>query len=182
MRTVLRVNTGSFTPLWKTPTRAQAVEILTACRRWTDRVIATLSDPQMEVPTLLGDGTWTVKDLLGHLAVWETRGLELLEARPKALESSFANADEFNAHHLATRRTWSLAEVRHDYDSVRTQLATTIENMDDERWLAKVETPAGRSARALLLAKLLTGGSYGYLAHDFAHRRDLERAVRSLST
>lgn len=52
--------------------------------------------------------------------------------------------------------------------------------MDDERWLAKVETSSGRSARALVLAKLLTGGRYGYLAHDFAHRRDLERSVKSL--
>lgn len=175
------MTTDSFKPLWKTPTRVQAAEILTTCRRWTDATTAALSSSQMTTPTLLGDGTWTVKDLLGHLAAWETRGLELLEARRKATNRSFAGADQFNAHHLALRRSWSLARVRRDYDSVRTALVQAIEAMDDERWFAKVDTPSGRSARALVLAKLLTGGTYGYLAHDFAHRRDLERAVKALA-
>lgn len=172
--------TESFEPLWRTPTRAQAVEILTTCRGWTDSMTATLSDAQMVAPTSLGDGTWSVKDLLGHLAAWETRGLELLEARPKAKGRLFANADEFNAYNLSLRRGWSLERTRRDYDSVRTQLVQAIEEMDDKRWLAKVETSSGRSARALVLAKLLTGGRYGYFAHDFAHHRDLERSVKSL--
>lgn len=135
----------------------------------------------MTTPTLLGDGTWTVKDLLGHLAAWEARGLGLLEARRKATSPSFADADEFNAHHLALRRSWSLARVRRDYDSVRTALVRAIEAMDDEQWFAKIETPRGRSARALVLARVLAGGAYGYLAHDFAHRRDLERALKVLT-
>lgn len=135
----------------------------------------------MEAPTSLGGGTWTVKDLLGHLATWETRALEALEARPKAVEKSFSSADEFNAHHLAVRKDWSLIEVRHDYAGVRTQLVRTIEDMEDERWFEKIATPSGRSARALVVAKLLTGGAYGYFAHDFAHRRDLERSVRWLT-
>lgn len=174
------MTTDPFKPLWKTPTRAQAVEILTTCRRWTDATTADLSSSQMTTPTLLGDGTWTVKDLLGHIAAWETRGLELLEARRKATGPSFADAHEFNAHHLALRKRWSLSRVRREYDSVRTGLVRSIESMDDERWFARIETPSGRSARALVLARLLTGGAYGYLAHDFAHRKDLERALKAL--
>lgn len=83
--------TESFEPLWKTPTRAQAVKILTTCRSWTDSMTATLSDTQMVAPTSLGDGTWSVKDLLGHLAGWETRGLELLEVGRKEKGGLFAN-------------------------------------------------------------------------------------------
>lgn len=169
-----------FTPLWRTPTRAQAVEILTFCRAWTDATVAGLTPKQMQAPTVLGDGTWTVKDLLGHLASWESRALEVVGARQKE-ERTFASADEFNAHHLALRRAWSLEEVQSEYDRVRSHLVATIEDMDDERWLEKIPTGSGRSALALVIAKLLNGDKYGYLAHDFAHRRDLEKSVASLT-
>ena len=168
-----------FTPLWKTPTRAQAVSILRSCRAWTDAAISALSPAQLETPTALGDGTWTVKDLLGHLASWETRALEIIGIRQKE-EHPYASADEFNAHHLEIKRVWSLEEVRHDYDTVRSELVRAIVEMEDEGWLSKIETASGRSALALVLAKLLNGGKYGYLAHDFAHGRDLEKALRLL--
>lgn len=142
---------------------------------------AQLSDAQLQLPTSLGDGTWSVKDLLGHLAAWESRALDVMSGRPQTLESSLSDADEFNAHHLTLRRQWSLAKVRRDYDEVRTQLVDAVNAIDDARWLEKIATRSGRSARALVIAKLLTGGRYGYLAHDFAHRRDLERAVTRLA-
>ena len=169
-----------FEPLWKTPTREQAVTILTTCRAWTDGAMSALSLAQLEAPTTLGDGTWTVKDLLGHLASWETRALEIIGIRQRE-EHLYASADEFNAHHLEIKRVWSLEEVRDDYGAVRSELVQAIVEMEDERWLAKIETASGRSSLALVLAKLLNGGKYGYLAHDFAHRRDLEKAVALLA-
>lgn len=169
-----------FSPLWKTATRDQAVTILTTCRAWTDGAISALSPAQVETPTVLGDGTWTVKDLLGHLASWEERALEIIGLRPKK-EHGYSSPDEFNARHLEIKRTWSLEEVRHDYDTVRSELVQAIVEMDDERWLSKIETASGRSSVALVLAKLLTGGKYGYFAHDFAHRRDLEKSLSLLA-
>ena len=171
---------SDFAPLWRTPTRGQAVEILMTCRAWTDSTIAGLTPEQMEAPTALGDGTWSVKDLLGHLASWEARALEIIGVRPKN-DHAFASADEFNAHHLDDKRSWSLEEVWRYYDDVRSELVSTIDQMDDERWLDKIQTSSGRSALALVISKLLNGDKYGYLAHDFAHRRDLEKAVASLS-
>lgn len=165
-------------PIWKTPTRAQAVEMLRACRALTDDAIAPLTAEQRTTPTTLGDGTWTVKDLLGHLAMWEERALGIIAGEPPP---PFATADALNEHELERKRTWSLAEVEREYDAVRTALVDAIEAMDDERWLAKVDTGSGRTALAIRLGKLLVGGRHGWFAHDLAHRADLAKAVRRLT-
>ncbi len=67
MREMTRVADGfdmEFTPLWKTPTREQAMQVLQTCRAWTDSVVAELTPRQRAASTPLGDGTWSVKDLL----------------------------------------------------------------------------------------------------------------------
>jgi uncharacterized protein (TIGR03083 family) len=168
-------------PLWKTPSREQAAEILRACRASTDHLLAPLTPEQLTVPTPLGDGTWSIKDLLGHLATWEARALVVAGARPKSDEPTFTDVDELNAHHLARGRAMSLDDVRAEYDDVRTALIDAIEAMSDEQWLEKIPAGKGRSARALVIAKLLNGNKYGYLAHDLAHRADLEKAVASVT-
>ena len=165
-------------PIWKTPPRAEAVAMLRACRAHTDHAIAPLTTKQRTTPTTLGDGTWTVKDLLGHLATWEERALDAIAGGPPP---PFATADELNAHELARKRTWSLAKVEREYDAVRTALVDAIEAMDDERWLDKVDTGSGRTALAIRLGKLLVGGRHGWFAHDLAHRADLAKAVRHLT-
>lgn len=99
---------ADFEPLWKTPTRAQAVKILRSCRAVTDGLIASLTPEQLTAPTPLGDGTWSIKDLLGHLAMWEARALVVVGVRPQPDEPAFSDVDELNAHHLARTRAMSL--------------------------------------------------------------------------
>ncbi len=54
--------------------------------------------------------------------------------------------------------------------------------MDDERWFGKIDVGGKRSALALVLAKMLNGDKHGFFAHDLAHKRDLDEAVRILSS
>jgi hypothetical protein len=171
-----------LTPLWRTPTQAQAVEILRACRTWTDATIADLGPAERERATPLGDGTWSVKDLLGHLATHEHRALVTMGVRTPASadEHLFTDVHAFNALHLATKRAWSLTEVEADYTRTRDELVAAIDATPDERWLEKIPAGRGRSALALVLAKMLNGDRFGYFAHDLAHRRGLEQAVEAL--
>ena len=173
---------SDLAPIWKTPTRDQAVETLRACRTWTDGTIAALTPEQMEVPTPLGDGTWSIKDLLGHLTAWEKRALDVVEATDTPPDAQFASTEEFNAHQLEVTRAKTLEDVQRAYDEVRSRLVASIEAMSDERWNEKILLSSGRrSSRALVVAKVLSGGKHGYLAHDFDHRRDLEKAIRLLT-
>ena len=174
-----------FVPVWRTPSRAQAIEILRTCRGWTDAVVGELTSKERTVVTRLGGGTWAVRDLLGHLATHEHRALVVMGARPAGPDdvlTTFEDVAAFNAHHVEQKRAWSLRKVESDYRRTRDELVAAIASTSDERWLEKVPTGRGgsRSALALVLAKMLNGDKFGYFAHDLAHRRDLEAAAQDL--
>jgi uncharacterized protein (TIGR03083 family) len=171
---------SDLAPLWKTGTPAQAVEILRAGRASTDELIAVLAPKQLTTPSVLGDGTWSIKDLLGHIAICEERALALAGARPSPDPHPFASVDEQNDFHIEQRRRWSLAKMQRHYAEVRDALVEEISGMDDARWLTKVDTGKVRSALGLVLGKMLNGGRFGFFAHDLAHRADLQRAVTQL--
>jgi len=165
--------------MWKTPTRSQAIDVLRTCRAWTDGIVRDLSPHERSLATPLGDGTWSVKDLLGHLATHEHRALITIGARQPGSDDElvFADVHALNAHHLREKRAQTLDEVEADYAATRTALVAAIDEMSDERWLEKIEYGRGRSALGLVLGKMLNGDKYGYFAHDLAHRRGLEQAV-----
>lgn len=171
-----------FTPLWKTPSQTAAVEVLVTCRRWTDALVAEAGSKERTAPTALGDGSWSIKDLLGHLATHEHRALLVLGARtPSAADkASFADVAAFNAHHLAKKRRWSLEKVESDYARTRDELVSAINATSDDRWREKIAVGNGRSALGLVLGKMLNGDKYGYFAHDLAHGRGLQQAIESL--
>jgi uncharacterized protein (TIGR03083 family) len=171
---------SSQTAIWRMPTRAEAIEILVACRARTEALIDGLDEKQMKTRTLLGGGDWSVKDLLGHLAGYEEDALAFVTGERPRRAHKFASVDERNAAEIERKRSWSVRRVRQDSQRVRAAFLTSIENMDDERWKGKVETQQGRSALGLVLGRLLVGGRHGLFAHDLAHIRDLERSVKSL--
>jgi hypothetical protein len=172
-----------FTPVWKMPSRLEAIEILQTCRSWTDDNVSRLTVKQRELPTPLGDGTWSVKDLLGHLATHEHRALVLMGARtPEADdETQFTDIATFNEHHREKKAVWSLANVEREYATTRDEFVNAIAATSDERWVEKIPSGRGRSALALVLAKALNGDKYGYFAHDLAHGRGLVAAIAALT-
>jgi hypothetical protein len=162
-------------------TRAEALEILRSSRARTEGLMAGFTDAQLKTVTSLGGGDWSIKDLIGHLAVWEELALaQITGRRPAHLKGSFTTADELNAAEIERKRNWTLARVRKDAGRVRTALMGAIENMDDERWMSKVQFGRSRSTLALVVGRTLGGGRHGPFAHDLAHLHDLERSVKSL--
>lgn len=162
--------------------RAEALEILRSTRAQIDELIAPLTNTQLAKITNLGGGTWSVKDLIGHLAVWEEIALaQLTGKRPAHLKGPFSSGDELNDAEIERKRDWTLAKVRKDSERIRTALFEAIEQTDDERWTSKVEWGKGRSTLGLLVGRTLQGGKHGPFAHDLAHLNDLKRSVRALS-
>lgn len=163
------------------PTRAQAMEILDVTRSRTEELVADLTEGQMRRPTQLGGGGWSIKDLLGHLAGYEEQAVALVTGeKPRFDFGRFGSVDERNAADIERKRSWSVKRVRQDLESMRAALVNAIEETDDERWTAKIQTSSGRSALALVLGKLLVGGHYGLFAHDLAHITDLKKSVKML--
>ena len=168
-------------PLWKTPSRAQAKEILVSSRARTMDLVDKLNDRQMKTTSHLGGGSWSVKDLLGHLAGYEEQAVAIATGKkPRFDFSRFESVDARNAADMERKRYWTVKRVRDGLEAMRSALLEVIDEMDEERWKAKVQTRTGRSALALVLGKLLVGGKHGLYAHDLDHIRDLEKSVKLL--
>ncbi len=92
-----------------------------ACGEWAVRIGATGA----EVSRLLAgvpeaawldvtEGTWTVKDIVGHLAAWSDLLMDGVEAlvQGRADTVQTVDIDAWNADQIAARRDWTVAQVR----------------------------------------------------------------------
>lgn len=169
-------------PLWKMATREQAKEVLVSSRARTMALVGQVDDMKLKTPSQLGGGTWSIKDLLGHLSGYEEQAVAIATGKkPRFDFANFESVDERNAADIERKRKWSAKRVRVDLETMRSRLLEAIDDMDDERWSTKVQTRSGRSALALVLGRLLVGGHHGLFAHDLAHIRDLEKSVKLLN-
>ena len=62
----------------------------------------------------VAEGTWTVKDVVGHLAAWSDLLMDGVEAlvQGKADAAQVVDIDAWNARQTAARREWTGAQVR----------------------------------------------------------------------
>lgn len=162
------------------PSRSEAIEIIRSSRARLEALIAALSDDETAAPATLGGGDWSIKDLLGHLASWEERALPWLESSDAADTRSFAPTDEFNAAEVEKKAGWSLSDVRDESARVHQRLLRSIEDLDDDTWLAEVPIPGHDPvARGFLVGMILAGDEHGAFAHDLAHLNDVDAYVKS---
>jgi hypothetical protein len=169
------------------PTREEAAATLESLR---DRVLELLARVPEGRRTQegIGGGDWSVKDLMGHLAHWESLALEAIEAwgrdsRPVA-ETYFAGGaeaiDAANAKDAERKAAWDYEEVRVDADDVHARLLEAIKGMSDEQWQAKAPYPTERrNTMASLLGSIL-GAPKAPFGHASAHLPDLEAFISSL--
>lgn len=163
-----------------TPSRSAALDIIRASRSRLDQLIAPLTDDDVGTPATLGGGSWSIKDLIGHLTSWEARALRWLESSDAMDQRSYPSTDEFNAAEVQRRADWSLRSVRAEAAAIHQRLIDSIDRFDDDAWLAVVPVP-GREpvTRGAVVGRILAGDEHGLFAHDLAHLNDVEAYVRS---
>lgn len=115
--------TGDCSVFWKrfrrgnTATSDQRV----VCREWVARIEAA----DAEVSGLLAgvpedawldvvEGSWTAKDVLGHLAAWSDLLMDGVEAlvQNRADDVQIIDIDAWNADQIAARQDWTVGQVR----------------------------------------------------------------------
>lgn len=165
------------------PSRDAAIGIISDSRARLEELIAELSDAQVEAAATLGGGSWSIKDLIGHLTSWEERALPWLGSADAIDARSFPPTDEFNAAEVDRKASWALAKVRDEGRRVHRELLDSIELLNDAAWLSVVPVP-GRDPhpRGLVVGMILAGDEHGLFAHDLAHLKDVEAYVRALSS
>lgn len=115
--------------------RKHTLDLLAATQGETRRQLSPL-DPEREVHT--DERRWRVRDVIGHLAVWNGEAARSLRAYVDGGEyhcvPSEAGYDEYNGPAAQERRAWSVAEVWAEYDRAHEELRLAIRSVPAEKW------------------------------------------------
>jgi hypothetical protein len=162
--------------------RREAIKLLRADRRQIERLLARLSPKALATPGL-GGGTWSPKDLVGHLESWEEHALAALDAwslgKPapidRALRTDGTNA--VNAAEVERKASRSLARTLSSASATHEALLDAIRGLSDEVWAAP-PTPRIRRPLGVRVGQILIGTTEPF-RHDEAHLADLRAFVSS---
>ena len=118
-------------------------------------------------------GTWTLKDVLGHVADWEwvgVEGLRQMAAGQPPEVGNIADIDAWNQTHYETRRDQPWADVWADLHAAREAMVEVPEGMGQADLSQSFKFPWGPEGTAYRWLSV-------YLAHDREHAHDLREAL-----
>lgn len=118
---------------------------------------AGLSDDLLKQPNAIGE--WSLKDILGHIAVWENEAMKyipvILEGkRLPRYKDMYGGIDAFNALNVTENRRLTLAEVHERSVQTHQKLLDYLHTLPSEHF-----TSGSRVMRRILLD---TYGHYPY--------------------
>jgi hypothetical protein len=159
------------------PARLEAIRIVREDRERTHALLASI-DPGAFETAGLGGGTWSPKDLVGHLETWEGFALAALDAwdrgeRPATgAQLQALGTDEVNRREVERKAAVRADETRTSASATHTRILDRFAALGDDRWSAAPiagdqGTVGGRLGSTL-------GGDLGPFRHDPDHWADLE--------
>ncbi len=145
-------------------------EVLQALERDRAQLQAALEGLDHQVVTTVPVvGEWTIKDLLGHMAMWHQVALQFIAdykqtGLPKSLGfDDDAAVDAHNRREAERRREWSVAQVGAELDASYRELAAAVAGLNDKQLNAPLPAPW---QNATTLERLIAINSY---EHDPEH-------------
>jgi uncharacterized protein (TIGR03083 family) len=153
-------------------TKRELLEAIQKGRAEFEAALAKLSPEQMVAPGVMGE--WSVKDILGHIGMWESRLVTILYAvergaTPSQLVHTQAEVDKVNAGSYAEQRDRPLDRVLADFHGVHRQLLKRLDAVEENDLFdpKRFQWMEGES-----LAKLVAGDT-------FEHYAEHRSAIRS---
>ena len=100
---------------------------------------ADLSDTEMLVPGVTG--TWSIKDIILHVASWEEEALRhlphiLAGGRPPRYSVLYGGIDAFNAQTTERNRSLSVGEALRHRDETHRRLIAFIQTVPDDQFIS----------------------------------------------
>jgi len=98
-------------------------------------LLSSIDDIKKMEPRVIG--SWSLKDLMGHLSSWESVALERLGRMKRNEPVVFIpdeQVDEWNRKFYELRREWKLIIVEGEFESVHAKLVQEIERMAESPW------------------------------------------------
>jgi hypothetical protein len=163
-----------------TTTRRRAIRILEDGHSAVGELLDSLPARALSRPGL-GGGTWSPKDLVGHLESWEEYAIEALDAWDQGMgvpidrELWSKGTSVVNAEAVARKASRSAARMLRHAERTHSELIRRLEATSDARWRAP-GTPRARRPVGARLGSIL-GGPTGDFMHAEAHLKDLRAFV-----
>jgi DinB superfamily len=159
------------------PTRDDAIRLAREDREHTVELLDGVA-PDALTTAGLGGGSWSPKDLIGHLESWEEHALGSLDAWDRGEEPAVGHAlrtigtDELNRREVERKADRTVDEARASAAATHTRLLERLAAVTDDRW---AEAPvAGDDATVGGRLGSVLGGRLGGFRHDPDHWSDLE--------
>ena len=122
--------------------RRQTLDLLEKTRGETRSALSRL-DPERVVH--IDERAWRVRDVVGHLGVWNGEASRSLSAYATGGEyhcvPSEAAYDQYNGTAADERRSWTIKEVWAEYEKSHDQLRLMVETMPAEIWDGSIAYP-----------------------------------------
>lgn len=108
---------------------------------------------------------WTLKDVMGHIAMWERVAIKFIgeyqrAGAPTPLGLDDSALDAYNKRGAAERRDYSLARVRAEFDASSRDLVAAVELLTDAQLNAPLAAPW---ESGVTLERLIAWNSYEHV-------------------
>ena len=122
-------------------------------------------------PAMAMSPTWTVKEVVAHIAGWDDATIEMLRAHVTGdpLDApDWVTIDHYNAQSVETRRPLSYEQTVREWEQTRTQLRAMIEAMPADKVPEPMEFLWGQSGTVAQLVAIMAH-------HEADHATKVER-------
>jgi hypothetical protein len=137
--------------------RSATLALLRRTREATRRLQAEL-DPDAVVH--VEAESWRVRDVVGHLAIWNGEAAHSLAAHASGGEHACVDSpgryDEYNALAVRKRRAWPIDRVWSEYEATHDELEAAVEAMPAARWDAPALYPWNERGTVVGLVVVMT--------------------------
>ncbi len=115
--------------------RQRMLILLDATNRETRLLLSGL-DPDRTIHS--DERSWRVRDILGHLGVWNIEAARSLQAYADGQEYSCIPSEaeyyDYNGPAADLRKTWTIDQVWSEYENSHAQLRKIVQSLPDEKW------------------------------------------------
>jgi hypothetical protein len=122
--------------------RQQMQRLLNTTRRETRLLLSSL-DPDRIIHT--DERAWRVRDILGHLGVWNGEAVRSLTAYAQGGEYFCIPTEEeyydYNGPAADERRAWTMDQIWAEYETAHDQLKQIVESLPDDKWDGEMVYP-----------------------------------------
>ncbi len=114
--------------------KAEFLQAMRTARAELNEAISGLSEEQMSQDLVTAE--WTIKDILAHLAAWETETLRAVTRAERGEDSGpmiNESVDEWNARRVEERRRLPLVDVMQEFNDGYDQLLAALERWPEDK-------------------------------------------------